>query len=257
MNDTPFDPAALGRRLVRTARDAALGTVAADGAPYVSHVAVATLVDGAPVTAVSTLALHTKNLLADPRASLLFVAAEGETADTATRARVSVSGRLVPVDDAPAARSRLLRRHPDAFYVDFPDFRLLRMEVERAHLVAGFGRIVDLAAADLVAPADVAAAIGARDAGACEHMNEDHADALELIATELGGGPAGPWRAIGIDPQGIDMALGGRVVRVEYDAPVAEGGAMRMGLVALTKRARALAEGRAVEGRAADGAATA
>ncbi len=89
------------------------------------------------------------------------------------------------------------------------------------------------------------------DAGACEHMNEDHLDALKVIAEVLGEAPEGEWRAVGVDPLGIDMVLatgggaplraGEIAARVEYDTPVGESHALRMALVTLTKRARAAA----------------
>lgn len=231
--------APLARTLIRTARDAALGSVAATGAPHVSHVAVATLADGAPVVAVSDLALHTQHLRRDPRASLLFVADEGESGDTNTRARISLVGKVTEVADRAAARARILRRHPDAFYVDFPDFRIMRFEIEASHLVAGFGRIIDLDPHHLLAPADLVPQIAAMDAGACEHMDADHADALALIATRIAGGRGGPWRTVGLDPEGIDLESGGRIVRAEFDAPIGDGGALRVALKRLADRARA------------------
>jgi putative heme iron utilization protein len=233
------EAAQLSRTLVHGARDAAFGTLGEDGGPLVSHVAVATLADGAPLLLISDLALHTRNVRRDGRASLLFVAPEAAR-DTNTRARVSLTGHVEPAPDRGLARSRLLRRHPDAaMYVDFADFHLMAFRPAAAHLVAGFGRIVDLAAGDLLAPADAAAALAAMDEGACAHMNEDHLDALALMATRLAGAPEGDWRAVAIDPLGIDLSDGARSVRVEYDAPVAEAGALRVALKRLADRARA------------------
>lgn len=241
----PFDRAAaaqLARRLVRTARDAALGTLGPGGAPHLSHVAAAGLADGAPVVLVSDLALHTRYLRCDDRASLLFVAGPGagEGADTNTRARLTVAGRMVEAPDRTAARARFVRRHPDAaMYVDFADMHLMRLEPERAHLVAGFGRIVGLETGDIVAPP--AAGFAEADESACAHMNADHRDALALMASVLAGAPAGDWRAVGVDPQGIDLCAGDRCVRVEFDAPLAEAGQLRGALKRLAERARASA----------------
>ena len=74
-------------------------------------------------------------------------------------------------------------------------------------------------------------------------------DALEAIA-RLAGAPAGDWRAIGLDPQGIDIARDGRVVRAEFDKPVTEG-SLRMALKTLADRGRAMI---AAEASAATGA---
>jgi hypothetical protein len=76
------------------------------------------------------------------------------------------------------------------------------------------------------------------DAEACEHMNEDHPDALSLMA-RAEGAPDGEWRAIGVDPQGVDLFDGESVVRTEFEAPVGGGGALRVALKKTTDRARA------------------
>jgi putative heme iron utilization protein len=114
-------------------------------------------------------------------------------------------------------------------YVDFADFHLMQFRPAAAHLVAGFGRIVDLRPEDLLAPAGAAAALGAIDEGACRHMNEDHLDALALMAT---------GRAVGVDPFGIDLQDGARTVRVEFDGPVTDGGGLRVALKRLADRVR-------------------
>nr|WP_255720413.1 DUF2470 domain-containing protein [Acuticoccus kalidii] len=231
----------MARSLMRTAHDSAFGTLDASGAPNVSHVAVATLVEGDPIILVSDLAVHTANIKRDSRASLLFVAEMGETADTNTRARLTLRGRVAPVDDAAVARDRFLRRHPDAAnYIDFSDFHLMRFVPEAAHLVAGFGRIRDLPVAALRAPQEAAEALSKMDSGGCAHMNEDHLDALAVMAEALAGQPAGHWTAVGIDPQGIDMTDGTRTVRVEYDEVVADGPGLRSALKRLADRGRAL-----------------
>lgn len=242
LNWTSADAARLARGLIHEAENAALGTLSADGGPHVSHVGCATLPDGAPIVLVSELALHTRNIRFDARASLLFVAPVGASADTATRARVTVDGRLDAVPDRDLARTRYLRRQPEAEqYADFADFSFMRMEPARAHVVAGFGRITDLYPADILATGPEADAVAAMDDGACRHMDEDHADAMALMANVLAGAPGGPWRAIGLDPLGIDLGSAERLVRVEFDAPATSAGEVRKALVELTRQARARA----------------
>ncbi|WP_226574644.1 HugZ family pyridoxamine 5'-phosphate oxidase [Acuticoccus sediminis] len=242
MNDLPF-AARMARNLIHVCRDGALATLDTSGHPHASHVATATMIDGAPLLLVSALAVHTQNMQRDARASLLFVSPDVD-GDTNTRARVSLVGDVAPVDDADAARMRFLRRHPDAaMYAGFADFGFWRFTPRSAHLVAGFGRITDLAADDLLAPAGMAAALASSDEGAVSHMNSDHADALKLMAEVLAEAPEGEWQSVGIDPLGIDMVRTGpgpqTSARVEYDEPVGDGMALRKALVALTKRARA------------------
>lgn len=234
-----FDPKRATKRLIREARTGALATLLPGGAPYASLVSVATLMDGTPVTLLSQLARHTKNIAADPRASLLLD--ERRPGDPLAVGRVSLVGRIVPTDHEAAAR-RFLARHPEAAgYAGFKDFAFWRIEVESAHLVAGFGRIVDLTPADLHTDTGGAAALAEAEADAIEHMNEDHLDALALYATKLLDAPPGEWRIVSLDPEGCELRLGDTVRRLDFPAPVTDGEALRKTLVALAQAARAAA----------------
>lgn len=238
---TNFDgPAAarLARALIHTARDGALGTLDANGYPNASHVATATAIDGAPIVLISQLANHTLNLGRDSRASLLFVSPDVD-GDTNTRSRVSVVGEAQRIAEPSHERDRFLRRHPDAeLYVDFADFSFWRLVPSHAHIVAGFGQIADVAGVDLLAAADLCETLAGVDSGACAHMNEDHLDALKLMAEVIGGAPQGDWRSYALDPLGIDMANGSNAVRVEYDEPVGASKPLIQALRTLTERAR-------------------
>jgi putative heme iron utilization protein len=144
--DSPADQAA---RLLAGAKMATLATLGDGGYPVASLVAVAARENGAPLLLLSRLALHTRNLAADPRASLLLrnEAAEEPMAD----ARVTLIGKMSALVE-PSARARFLARHPEAaVYIDFADFGFYTLAIETAHLVAGFGRIVDIPGADILA----------------------------------------------------------------------------------------------------------
>ena len=139
------------RTLMRARQTAALGTLM-DGAPYVSLVLVAFDADGAPLLLLSDLAQHARNIQADPRVSLLFDGTQGY-ADPLTGPRLTVLGKAAAQEDA-AARERYVAHHPAAaLYAGFADFRLYRVEIERGHHVAGFGRIAWVDAAQLLGPA--------------------------------------------------------------------------------------------------------
>lgn len=129
------------RQLLERARTGTLASLNRDGGiPHASLVNVATDADGRPIIFISTLAWHTKNLLADARASLM-VAEPPEHGDALTGARVTVMGRFARLEE-PRLRLRYLARHPEAeTYIDFGDFSFWRMEPEIIHAVAGFGRI--------------------------------------------------------------------------------------------------------------------
>lgn len=234
-----FDPKRAAKRLIREAGTGALATLLPGGAPYASLVAVATLMDGTPVTLLSRLARHTQNITADPRVSLMVD--EHRPGDPLAVDRVSLAGRIRPTDDE-AARRRFLARHPEAAgYAGFHDFAFWRIAVESAHLVAGFGRIVDLKPADLLTDTAGAAALADAEAGAITHMNEGHLDALAFYATKLLGAPPGEWRIVSLDPEGCELRLGDTVRRLDFPAPVTDGEALRKTLVALAQAARTAA----------------
>ncbi|MDQ0316746.1 HugZ family pyridoxamine 5'-phosphate oxidase [Amorphus orientalis] len=237
-----FEPGPAAKQLLRTSFQGALGTLDAEtGAPHVSLVTVATAPDGAPILLLSDLARHTRNLKADDRVSLL--ASEATTpGDPLALARVTVIGRIHRIASPAADRNRFLARQPEAAeYADFPDFGFYRLEPESAHLVAGFGRIVTLSAADIMTDLSDAQALVEAEPGAIEHMNADHADAVALYAEKLAGkGPAErPWRVCGIDPEGIDLVAGHHAARVDFPERITTPGALRSALKALADQARA------------------
>lgn len=146
----PFSAAAVTRTTLAAATVGSLATLTADGAPFASLVLIATNSHGDIVLLLSGLAAHTRNLAADPRASLLVVAQGGESGDPLAGARVTLGGNVDEEVDEDG-RGRFLARHPEAArYASLDDFRFYRLKIASAHLVAGFGRIVDLARGDIV-----------------------------------------------------------------------------------------------------------
>lgn len=140
-----------GRRLIRGAATGSLATLSDDGAPFASLVAVATTDIGEPILLLSNLAVHTRNLKRDPRASLLVVDGN-ENSDPVAGARLTLTGAVIRDNDL-VLRQRFLTHHPEAAgYADFADFGFYRFELARGHLVAGFGRIVELDRSDLLEP---------------------------------------------------------------------------------------------------------
>lgn len=238
MTAEDFNAFKAARGLVRAGRRAALATLDADsGAPYASLVAVATAADGAPVLLLSTLARHTVNLAADPRASLLFE--NVRTANPLADSRVSVSGRVAVTQDE-AERRRYLARHPaHRGFSGFKDFAFYRLEPESGHLVAGFGRIQTLSRAELMTDVSGADELLAAEEDAARHMNTDHADALALYATRLLGAPAGEWRCDGLDPAGLELSLGGRALYLPFPEFVHGPGPLRAVLRQMAETARA------------------
>src|SRR5579863_1814741 len=208
MQLTPdFDPAQTVKSLLRRSREGALATLmVGSGDPYCSLVNVASHPDGSPILLISRLALHTKNILADPRVSLMLD--ERAAGDPLEGARIMLLGRAEQVEasDLEVVRRRYLNAHPSAeAFVDFKDFSFFRIRPSGTHLVAGFGRIVDLKPEQFLTDLSAAAAVLEAEQGAVEHMNADHREATNLYATKLLGAEAADWRCTGCDPDGIDM----------------------------------------------------
>lgn len=232
-----ISPGTTIRRLLRTATTATLGTLDATGAPYVSLVMLATEPDATPLLLLSGLADHTRNFKRDPRVSLLVDGTTGMASPLAG-ARATLMGRIEATSD-PGQQARYLARHEDARrYAAFADFNLYRIRIERAHLVAGFGQIHWVEAAELLWPADAEATLAADEADIIAHMNEDHLDAVALYATRLLGQPETAWRLTGIDPDGADLQADNRRCRLWFDKPVSTAEGARVEFVRLVKRAR-------------------
>jgi putative heme iron utilization protein len=233
-----FDPKATAKKLMREGRSGAMATLmTGSGDPYCSLVNVATAVDGTPLLLISRLAIHTKNVLADPRASLMLD--ERREGDPLQGARVMLMGAVAKTE-SPDARRRYLAYQPEAeMFAGFADFAFYELKLKGAHLVAGFGRIVDLTAADLLTDVSDAQAMLETEASAIEHMNADHADTCRLYATKLLGAPDGAWRCVGCDPEGLDLQAERIGLRLPFPQRVTEPGALRVMLKKLADQARA------------------
>ena len=233
-----FDPAAAARKLMREARSGALATLmASSGDPYCSLVNVASAADGSPLLLISRLAVHTKNILADPRVSLMLD--ERKEGDPLEGARVMLMGTAAVTDD-PAARQRYLARQPEAeMFAGFGDFAFYRIELKGAHFVGGFGRIVDLKREDLVLDLAGAESLVEAEPEILAHMNADHADTCRLYATKLLGAPDGAWRCAGCDPDGLELQNGRAALRLLFPQRVNSPGVLRQVLKQMADRARA------------------
>ena len=238
-----FDAGRLARSLLRRSRQGALATLMpGSGDPYCSLVNVASDIDGSPILLISRLALHTKNILGDARVSLMLD--ERVAGDPLEGARIMLAGRAeqAEADHAAVLRGRYLNAHPSAeAFVEFKDFAFFRIRPLWAHLVAGFGRIVDLKPEQFLTDLTDAASLLEAEQSAVEHMNADHREAMNLYATRLLGAGSADWRCVGCDPDGIDMQAGNATLRLDFPRPIATPAALRQMLKQLAEQARAAA----------------
>lgn len=219
MNDISAPSASTGsevRGLIRARPVATLASqLAGSGWPYASLVLVATAIDGAPLLLLSRLAEHTKNIAGDARVSLLFDGTE-EAPSRLAGARATVLGRANRSDDK-GELARFLARHPEAeTYAAFADFGLFRLHVDRAHLVAGFGRIHWVDECDIVLPTPAVAAFAAAEEKVLAALNSDVA-LIKAINAARGGSE---WSITGLDPEGCDLRAGRETARVPFASPL-------------------------------------
>jgi putative heme iron utilization protein len=235
------DPFRDVRDLIRRCDRAALATsLPGDGGawPYASLVLVAVDHDLSPILLMSDLAEHSKAIATDQRVALLFDGTAG-LAQPLTGPRVTLMGRAGKTDDE-RLKQRFLRHHPDAaLYAGFGDFHVYQVTLERTHLVGGFGKIRWIAPSELLA-APPLQELAEGEEGIVAHMNQDHADAVQLYATKLLNLPGTGWTMTGIDAEGIDLRLRGEVARLGFEQPLSAAAQARAALVALVQRARAM-----------------
>lgn len=238
-----FSPLTQGRHLLRTIRSGALATLDPAGIPLATLVSVATDADGVPLILVSKLSSHTRNLDADPRFSLLL-ATTGK-GDPLAHPRLSLTGSAVRITHD-RVRRRFLARHPKAaLYADFADFGFFRLEPTAMHLNGGFARAYDGPAADILTSLAGAEELIALEPEAIAHLNEDHADAVQLYAA-LAGVPAARWRVSGVDPAGLDLLAGDATGRLAFPVSVVSGQQLRVTLKELADAARRLERGSSI-----------
>lgn len=246
LGEEPTD-AERARTMAAAITTGTLGTLAVDpaGTPFGSVAPFGLDDDGRPVICISELAEHTRNLRNDERASMLIVEPTPAGGDPLAAGRVTLLGRGVEVDAAgrDAAKAIHVAANPHAAgYVDYGDFSFWKVEVDAIRYVGGYGRMSWITAADWAAARpDPVAAFGA---GAVEHLNADHADAILLMAQTLGGrSTVTRATAVGIDRLGLELvAVGtdgpGRI-RLAFPEPATTPEAIRAATVHLANAARA------------------
>ncbi|MFC8180432.1 HugZ family protein [Rhodococcus sp. NPDC057297] len=235
-------PAEEARTVAASTNIATLASLTADGDPWASYVTYG-LLGGSPVLCVSRMAEHGRNLHGDRRASVSIVAPE-TASDPLAISRVTLAGRVdAPIgSELDAARAAHMDAVPAAkYYIDYSDFSLWVLRVERARWVGGYGRMDSATADDYEAATPDPVTPGA--ANAISHLNEDHADSLLAMAQNLGGYPdATVATCTTADRYGLDLSVttprGNATTRVGYASPIDRIDDLRAATVELARRAR-------------------
>jgi putative heme iron utilization protein len=232
------------RTLIYTGRIGSLSTISRkqSGFPFGSVMPYAIDKDGRPIFLISTMAMHTQNLNADSRASLLVTQADA-SGDPLGASRVTVIGDVhtIPQPEVAEARTLYLESYPNSkYWVDFEDFSFYRLEVVDVYYVGGFGVMGWVAAPDYNRAQPDPLADSA--AGIIEHMNADHKDALVVLARVFGGVESGEAAMTAVDRLGFHVRLktqeGMKGIRIAFLRPVSSSVETRNVLVEMVQQAR-------------------
>ncbi len=233
------------RTLVHIGRIGSLSTLSRKqpGFPFGSVMPYGLDSQGRPIFLISAMAMHTQNLQADPRASLLITQPDS-SGDPLGASRVTLVGNVVTVGESELAEVRklYLERYANAkYWVDFDDFSFHRMDVIDVYYVGGFGVMGWVAALDYdkAQPDPLADA----SAGILEHMNADHKDALIVLAKVFAGIEAEEAAMTAVDRLGFHVRLktaeGMKGARIAFLREVKDPGETRKVLVEMVQQARA------------------
>ncbi len=198
------------RTLVHLGLTGALSTLSRKhpGHPFGSVMPYAPDGRGRPIFLISRRAMHTQNLEADSRASLLVTQSAVADEDPLALGRLTLLGTVGRLggSEVAEARAAYLARHPKAAYwIDFADFAFWRLEVADVYFVGGFAAMdwIEPGAYEAAGPDPLADSAG----GIIEHMNRDHAGALEIFARLLAGEEADEARMVAVDRLGFKLRL--------------------------------------------------
>lgn len=197
---------------------------------------------GRPIFLISTMAMHTQNLQADPHASL-FVTQPERGGDPLGASRVTLIGSALPIPkkDVAEARELYLAHYPNSkHWVDFEDFSFYRMEVVDIYYVGGFGVMGWVSASEYERANPDPLADGA--AGIIQHMNTDHGDALVVLAKVFAGIESLEGAMTSVDRLGFHVRLrtqdGMRGARIAFSREVTNPAEARTVLVEMLAQAR-------------------
>jgi putative heme iron utilization protein len=192
------------------------------------------------------MAMHTQNLKADPRASLLVTQDDGG-GDPLGAARVTLVGNVLPLPESEVVEARqlyLARYANSKYWIDFEDFSFYRLDVVDVYYVGGFGVIGWVSASEY----DHSQADPLADSMAeiIQHMNADHKDALVMLARTFAHMDSTEATMTAVDRLGFHVRLktpeGMRGARIAFLQEVRDATETRKVLVEMVKQARSQAK---------------
>jgi len=216
-----------------------------DQFPVGSIVGFATDERGRPLFCFSGMSSHTGNLLADSRASLCVTEPDFRGA---ADARVVLTGKVdaVPKEEQEVVRKQYLEKHPGAYWVNFGDFTMFRMDdILDIAFVGGFARAGGTTPQEYYEAAIDPCVAFAEPV--MKHMNDDHEASLKsYIEFLVGAGPCDSAKMKRLDRFGMDLRVkqgdGEGVLRVPFPEPVTERAKIKTAIIGLSKQVAAMQE---------------
>ncbi|MES2012180.1 MAG: DUF2470 domain-containing protein [Pseudomonadota bacterium] len=202
-----------------------------------------------PIVLISTIAEHTKNIIANPKVSLLVFAGDE---DLQANARLTLLGNAVKIDKEDAnLRARYLRYLPQAAgYFDMHDFSFYRIEIAQMRYIAGFGKMGWLSGDDIAISAPESGdQLAEIESVMIAHMNQDHADSLIAYCKHFHGIVANHAKILGIDSAGFDVRAetasntesnpeSSKILRFNFEQAIHDAQSARQAFVSMSKVAK-------------------
>lgn len=197
---------------------------------------------GMPTILISTIAEHTKNIIANAHVSLVVFSSED---DLQANARLTLLATAEQTDKQNGLmRDRYLRYMPQAAqYFDMHDFSFYTLHITHARYIAGFGKMGWLTEPDMQVPSNV---LMTEEPGIIAHMNADHADNLKAYCQHYHHVSPHHVSMIGIDSLGFDVRVQQNahdektsILRFHFEQPIHNAQAARAALVSMAKASRA------------------
>ncbi len=244
------------RQFLRATRSGVLSTFSTkfEGYPFGSVAPFILDHSGQPIVLISTIAEHTKNIIANPKMSLLVFTGDD---DLQASARLTLIGEAKQIDKADVdLRTRYLCYFPQAAsYFEMHDFNFYRVEIVQARYIAGFGKMgwisgkevsgVALSGNELI---NTPSQLAAQESAIINHMNADHAHSMIAYSKHFHGVDVTNPEMLGIDSDGFDMSVSvelntqessiqTKILRFNFDQPIHDAKSARVSLVAMSKAA--------------------
>jgi putative heme iron utilization protein len=206
------------RKLIRENSFGVLSTISMDipGYPFGSVTPYCLSPKLEPMLLISTIAQHTKNILADSKVSLTVF--NPENYDVQANARLTYLGNAVKVDDE-LFKEKYRKYFPSSKdYFNFHDFGLFKIELKRIRYIGGFGSIFWVDENEFIIPNPLENV----EQRIISHMNEDHKEAMIKYCRIFKNTEVKDVQMVGIDSEGFDLLAENKLIRFTFDDPVTD-----------------------------------